>query len=291
MPVTGQTQKGYNTMPVSKALKSRLKDTVNSKSAEVPSALEKQADSSLITVKKLELDLNHLKIITPDNATPEQYQQVDTYRAGVDEKMKEWAADIRPAIDPIKAGVLALEKLDRKVRQPLEKLYAGATEWMRLYKIAESRKAQIEQQKAEQLRIEAQRVITQAEQLTSGINGGASKRATERFREKLIQSSVELEKQADQVVEAVTVTQADSSDSRGKIKWRVAGSMVQEDCEKGIPWLPMSKILAGIAEGKIPYTVLQLDTKFINATFKAMPEQVMEWPGFETYEDFIIARR
>lgn len=217
------------------------------------------------------------KLLTPLEAevhgltveTADEYQVADELLAGIARARKQWAAEIEPVLAPLRQAKSAADELNRKIDRPLEALYNTVRTKMGAFKQAEARVllAAREEQEREQAKLQRQLEETAAREQTA---------RTKQMRERLAAKREELEQQAEEVAEAPQAVKGAHSATRRIKKWRVVN---------------MELLLRMIADGAGPEEVLILNEGYINAVMRSQPDVVASWPGFEVYEELIVAGR
>lgn len=189
-----------------------------------------------------------------------------------------WARIQEKSIKPLRASLEGLYEVNREIEKPLTDLEESIKKLMKSYKMAEAKRLNDEAaaKAAEVRRLQAEADAKAAAALNA---------KTAQMRGKLEAARIKLETQAAAVQEEevdVPVLGVDSG-TRKVPAWR----LVYDD-EHGSH---LAEFLLAIINGTVPADAVLLNDKFINARFKAKPEEVASWPGIEVYDDIQIVGR
>lgn len=203
--------------------------------------------------------------------TEEDLTGADELLAGIRRARKQWADMIEPVLAPLREAKSAADALNREIDRPLGELEESVKGAIRLYRVEEQR------QISEAKRLQDQ----EAERLREQINETATREQsarTKQMRERLALKREALESQAEEQAEepepvAVTVTH---SQTRKVKRWRL---------------MDKAAALKAAAAGTIPSAVFEVSNSAMAICWRESPEVVAQWPGFEVYEDIIIAGR
>lgn len=212
--------------------------------------------------------------------TQEEYQQADAIlnmiqTARGDWKVRFYGGQVAgktydPIIPPMKSALDALYALVREIDKPLETMEAAVKKLQGDYKLEEMRVArEVEREK------EQQRLLL--EQKKRELEAKAAKpmrpAAAQALAAQIEQLDIETEEVESQGVEFV---QAESSSARFTRVW------THDDIKATVK---------AVVAGAIPWDVLTLDAKAVDAHYKDDPETVEAWPGFGGKDAVTIAGR
>lgn len=222
----------------------------------------------LARLTPLEADVLQLKLRTDDD-----YDKADTLLSDIRRARRDWAGKIDPILDPLSLATRNLQALNREVDRPLETLEATVKGKMKAFKQEESRRLQ----EAEHERQEAQRQTQRRLDEAAAILDAAK---TKPFKARMEAKVQAIETELAVIEEAPRVQQvkAVSSTARTVKRWRIAD---------------LAAILQGVLDGSIPDDIMVVASTAVERNFKgeAGKALVASWPGFEVYDDVIIAGR
>lgn len=254
-------------------MKERLKQSVGKKKS---TAVVKVGNPILLKASEQATTKNHPlieKVNELQITSNEGFLVADGMLGQISVALKSWKEDIDPILKPQKEALAAAQALDRKVRQPLEGAEEIIKRKMKEWKLQELRllqAAEDEKEKAAQLLRD--QAAEQARRATSA--------ATPQLRARLENRRKELERQAEEVEQQETqeLTRGSESGARTKFKWRLTDIKV------------FATFISAHQGGSLA-GLIEVNEKAMNEMFKNFPEQVMEFPGIEVYEDLDIVRR
>lgn len=208
--------------------------------------------------------------------SPEEYQGADELLASIRRARRAWEDKIEPILKPLREAKSAADALNREIDRPMGELEAKVKDKMADFKEHEAPELAAEQRRIDdaQANIQAQLEETSAKELAA---------KTKQMRDRLAQKREQLEERAEEVEQERPVeTKASHSTVRHVPKWRLIEN-------KQTPAILI--ILKAILAGQIPPEVIMLDNSYINKVHLIQRDMMKAWPGFELYEETIIAGR
>jgi hypothetical protein len=185
----------------------------------------------------------------------------------IGQAIKQWDGKMEPILKPLREAKTAADALKREIAKPLQALYDAVRVKIRDYRIADNKRIEDERREKDK----AQALINKQLEEASARELAAR---TKQLRERLAAKRVELEAQAEELeADVPEPVKTEHSTSRTVKKWRV----VDRDA-----------VLRGVVAGKVPQEAVIYDTAWVN---KRPLTEVATWPGFEIYDDLIIAGR
>lgn len=243
------------------------------KVATVPVSLTRVQQEGVKLLTPLEQDVKALRV-----TTAEEYEAADMLLSDIGRARRQWRLKIDPILSPLKQAIdkakeamMGAKALDAEVDGPFTLLEERVKKVMRDYKLEERRQLQAAKD-AQDAAIEQDRLklveLTRKEEL--------AKTAALRMRLGLQRSIVEAHAQELESTPKEAPVKAASSQARNVRKWRVTD---------------VAAVLAGILEGSIPDDVMVVDSAAVGRHYRDSAETVESWPGFEGFDDVVIARR
>lgn len=227
----------------------------------LPPALIKTKVEGIKLISPLATEVEGLSIVTADDL-----QGADEILAGIQAARKTWKAKMEKILAPLRSAKSEADALNREVDRPLEQLEAQVKSKIRDYRLEESR------QIAEARRVQEAAEARLAQQIEETAQKEQAAR-TKQMRERLTNKRQALENQAEEVEAAREVVQTAHSTARAVRKWRVVNKR-----------MAIQGLMA--IDGRESF--IELNTVAIN---KVPLEEIEEWPGFEVYNDIVIAGR
>jgi hypothetical protein len=234
------------------------------KKVEIPKGLVKVQTAGIKLVSPLQADVEALTV-----TDEEEYAAADMLLADITRAQKEWAKRIDPILKPLqetvksaKQALAGAQALDKEVAGPLAVMTMRVKIQMGDY---QRLKLEAEQEAREAAAMAKEQAERAKEQLAAAAKGGAPKKTVQRL-EAAVEAAVE-------DVEAAPLPE----------RTKASNSTVRK--VRKVRCVDLKKALQGIIDGVIPENI-------IIVSLSAHEDSVIEtWPGFEGYDDVVIARK
>lgn len=247
-------------------------------------AMAHQAPKTATPAQLVKVKVEGTKLVSPLKeavdelviTSPEEYQGADELLASIRRARRAWEDKIEPILKPLREAKSAADALNREIDRPMEALEGQVKAKMTEFKRHEAAELVAEQRRIDdaQAKIQAQLEETAARELTA---------RTKQMKDRLAQKREQLEERAEEVEQERPVeTKASHSIVRHVPKWRLTEN-------KQTPALLI--ILKAILTGQIPPEVVMLDNSYINKVHLTQRDTMTQWPGFQLYEETVIAGR
>lgn len=232
------------------------------------------ATTDLLAIKRQGLPLLSIKskvMAVRAPKTAEEFDQADAMLGVVSTTLKKWDALIEPVLGPLKraekelkSAMTGAKALNKEITDPLHEMEDMLRAGMKAFKVEEQR--QIEAGARQRRELEHQLERQQEAALTAP-------RTPQRQRAE--QAVASIEERIDALPE-IPETSGLFSTVRTRRMWRIADP---------------DAFYAGIVNGDIPKEAAPVSTVYMNQMFRDHGEGINAFPGVETFDDPIIAKR
>jgi hypothetical protein len=201
----------------------------------------------------------------------EEYQAADALLGSVRGARRQWASMFKPVHEPLKLAKANADKLNRDIDGPMETMETAIKRVMADYSLEKERRIAEQKRLADE---EAERLRKKLEEATN--KELAAKTAPMRERLRVARETLETQvvEQAEETEETLErPVEAEHSRTRKVRKWRLV------DLE---------------AYAKVTRNYVILDTAAVTRDLRSgliTLDDIAGWPGFEVYEDVVIASR